>query len=151
MASENVQQLHDELTLARRGICTQLSFEFLRPAYQLMAYDLIQSNEAELVQRLENIMMTAMEIAGKLGTQRSRLELGTMSNLPEKFDANSRDMQEHTYHHPELDDDEKYLDGKDVLLVVHPAVYAIGSSDGSDRTERRILKKAVVWMGKPSD
>jgi hypothetical protein len=44
------------------------------------------------------------------------------------------------------------MDGKDILVVVHPAVTAMSSSDGSDTSTVRVLKKAVVWMGKgPED
>jgi hypothetical protein len=102
--------------------------------------------------QLRGIMMSAAEVAEKLHAQRSYLAIDGRLSLPDKFNSSSLFMTAHSSLFPVMDEDEHCMDGKDILVVMHPAVTAMGSSDGSDTSTVRVLKKAVVWMGKgPED
>jgi hypothetical protein len=93
--------------------------------------------------QLANIFDGGAKIAQKLWMQRSYLFM-TLHNV---YDSENEEMIAHALHTKELSEDEKCLDGKKVLLMVHPKVLAFGSSDGSSNEKRRVLKEAVVWMG----
>ena len=101
-----------------------------------------------MYEQLLKIVANAAELSEKLHVQRCRFFVAGLRNLPEKFDSTSRHMEAHSAHIVELEDDERCLDGRDILLVVHPEIIAYGSSDGTDASTVRVLKKAVVWMGK---
>lgn len=90
------------------------------------------------------------DISEKLNLQRSFVECVGIEGLPKHYRSASKIMEAHSIHHRDLDDDENYLDGGRVLLVTQPLIVAVGKSDGSDYNKQRVLKKAVVWVQKPS-
>jgi hypothetical protein len=96
---------------------------------------------------LEEIMALAVNLSYRLWTQRSHLIRESRKILLQPYDRKNRAWTASGLHTADLDDDEKCMDGKPVLLVFHPAVILQGDSEGSDYNVRRILKKGVVWMG----
>jgi predicted XRE-type DNA-binding protein len=143
--NETIEELRLAVNSAKEVMCAHFAKLFLSQAELLTASEF---NET-MLKHLHGIMMSAAEISEKLHVQRSRLVIAGMPHLPDKFDSSSPGMEAHMAHVAEIDDDEKCLDGKNILIVVHPEVTAIGSSDGSDTSKIRVLKKAVVWMGMP--
>lgn len=125
-------------------MCAHFAKKFMMDARPLLA---TPPDEA-MYQQLYSIMRSAAEVSEKLYVQRCTIAIKGYSKLPEVFDSRSVSMEAHSNHMIELEDDESCLDGKRVLMVAHPEVVAIGSSDGSDLTTVRVLRKAVVWMGK---
>lgn len=101
----------------------------------------------DMARQLREIFGKAVQVSTKLTTQRSSLMCKGLRSLPSKFDHNSKEMEAHWLHNNDLEDDEAAVDGKPILLVTQPAIVAIGKSDGSDYSSRRVLKKAIVWMG----
>lgn len=67
--------------------------------------------------------------------------------MEEPFRRESEILEAASCHRAELAEDRDTLDGLPILMVLHPTVIACGASDGSDYNQRRVLKKAEVWMG----
>lgn len=64
--------------------------------------------------------------------------------LGEPFTADSKLMQPHGVHGD--DSGSRELDGKRVVVVVHPAVLGTGTHDGEHYETSRVWTKAVVWL-----
>jgi hypothetical protein len=97
---------------------------------------------------LDEILQFASDLSFRLWTQRSSLKIEEGRELLNKpFQRNSSTLAAHGFHSVELNDDESCLDEKPILLICHPPVIMCGDSEGMDYTRRRVLKKAVVWMG----
>ncbi len=60
-------------------------------------------------------------------------------------------MTTYSTHFLVMDEDEHCMDDKNILVVVHPAVTAIGNRDDSDTSTVRVLKKVMIWMGKGTE
>jgi hypothetical protein len=137
-------QLQFDLQAARQASLEKMNKNLLQLAGTLVA----SQDASVVVQQLNDILAKAAKTSAKLYAQRSGLFIQSISELPKTFEANSSYMEPHMLHHRDLEDNEDCLNGQRILLVTQPAVIAIGNSDGSDYTVRRVLKKAVVWMGK---
>lgn len=123
--------------------CETLGFIFIDRAVTLFK----DVNNVEMHKEILQILAKACHISKNVGTQRSGIECQGLLSLPKNFNHRSKDMEAHQLHNGELEDDDKALDGKPILLVTQPAIIAIGRSDGSDYCAKRVLKKAIVWMG----
>lgn len=100
---------------------------------------------------LDEILQFASDLSFRLWTQRSCLTIEERRGLLNKpFSRDSSILTAHGFHNAELHDDESCLDGRPILLLCHPPVIMCGDSEGMDYTRRRVLKKAVVWMGSKS-
>lgn len=142
--TDGLKMMRDVVAAAKEETCTRIAMDFMHHAHKLMTGPF----DEVMFEQLRGIMKSAAEAALKLFIQPCSISVAGLPNLPTVFDSTSRTMKEHDAHIAELDDDETCLDGKAVLLVTQPLVTAKGSSDGSDASVERIMKKAVVWMGK---
>jgi hypothetical protein len=100
---------------------------------------------------LKEMLIKAGEVSFKLWTQKSSVAVCWLEELPEIFWSDSDVMEAHRLHCEQLEEDDKSLDGGEILLVTHPAVILYGDSDGQSYAKKRVLKKAVVWMGPVAD
>jgi hypothetical protein len=120
----------------------------IRQKFLKHATNFLRNPESTVAQdKLEQIFYNAAEISSLLWTQRSSVSISGMKSLHQPFNSASEVHAAHQLHAGQLDQDDSCLDGKKIVLVIHPAVYAIGDSEGNNYSTRRILKKAVVWMG----
>lgn len=128
---------------AAKGVaCAKIAVKFLSKAHKLV----VPCENNDMTREVVDILMDAAEASKKLYVQRCRIVISGLPNIEKKFSKNSKDLAAHyTY---DFDEDAESLEGKEVLLVTSPEVTANGSSDGSDMTTVRVLKKATVWMGK---
>jgi hypothetical protein len=138
-----VDQLKTATSNAKAISCLALAEKFFAQGCNMFW----KSDSLEQHDQLVEVMQKADKISTKLCTQRSGLNCQVLSDLPPTFDHTARDMEAHWLHNEEWDDNSEALNGRPILLVTHPAVIAIGKSDGSDYDVRRVLKKAIVWMG----
>lgn len=103
---------------------------------------------AEVHEELMAILQIAASVCFKIRTQRNGFKCEGIRDLTTTFSHDSPIMEAHSLHYRRLSDDPPAMDGKRILLVTQPAIFAIGKADGSDYGgEPRILKKAIVWMG----
>jgi hypothetical protein len=144
---EGVEILRKQVTASKEKMMTMLEDTILNEVRALLSLPLPEHAR----QQFRDIITTAVDVTTKLHLQRGRLGWVSRPHLPAAFDSSSQLMEAHTWHHRELDDDEKCLDGKPVLMVTQPAIVIAGASDGSDTKIRRVLRKAVVWMGRPRE
>jgi hypothetical protein len=96
---------------------------------------------------LFSIFVDAGELAMQLWSQRPGIVFRSMQELAqERFAVTSDIMQAHPLH--KLDDpDDSRLDGRRMVLVVHPAVLRTGTHDAENYDHEVIWAKAVVWLG----
>ncbi|QDS74478.1 hypothetical protein FKW77_006820 [Venturia effusa] len=92
---------------------------------------------------LLKIMRDVNVLATEFAAQKSYVRCYGIQDLPETFSNDSQLMAPHGWH-----GDPKKMDGKRVLLVVQPAIVAMGRASGRDYgLPPRIIKKAIVWLG----
>ncbi|THZ94647.1 hypothetical protein D6C82_08168 [Aureobasidium pullulans] len=121
--------------------CTLDMVDFLNPS-------------TEAVAELANIFQAYADMAWSLWAQKWHIDVLRPAALNSKlqtqrleYRSNSPYMDAHSLHFHVLENDEKALDGKEVLQVISPAVVVTGTTDGSDYTRETVWAKAVVWMG----
>jgi hypothetical protein len=146
-SSDEVSLLKSSVSKSKLASHTRLASEFLDHAHKLIEIEIGIEARTELRKALIGIMQTAARFSSALDTQKSYLRCEGLSELPGTFDHQSEDMEAFSGHLADLDDEPTCLDGKAILLVIQPAVVLIGMNDGSDYKWRRVLKKAIVWMG----
>jgi hypothetical protein len=134
--------LRKALIEVKNASCDGFTKEFIGQVKILLT----DPSSKETLDELTDIMSKALDISRKLNTQRSGLRCDRAPDLAATFDHTSDMMEAHSLHNKELADDEAALDGKAIILVMQPAIVAIGKSDGSDYSIRRVLRKAVVLM-----
>ena len=138
-------QMKQNVAEASQEVYAQTTSYFLRGCRKFLQYPVSKSAQ----ERLKRIFQSAGELSLLLWTQRSYVSILGLKELPETFSSSNQYLSAHTLHARELDEDEACLDGLKILFVLHPAVVAVGDSEGADYGTVRILKKAVVWMGSP--
>ncbi|KAH8705848.1 hypothetical protein BGW36DRAFT_18811 [Talaromyces proteolyticus] len=104
--------------------------------------------DQEMRQSLFQLFHEAGQLSYYLGTQRFDVRVARLDNLRVKeFHHQNQFMEAHSSHQIQLDQDEAALDGQEIYLMLHPAIIAFGTADGSDYHKYTIWKKAVLWMG----
>ncbi|GIZ37992.1 hypothetical protein CKM354_000141900 [Cercospora kikuchii] len=99
------------------------------------------------------IIEEAAELAWALGTRKASIHVRTWAGLQHSdqgvipFRASSEIFEAHIMHNNMLDDDPNALDGRDIVLVCSPAIFAYGNAEGEDYDKAKVLKKAIAWMG----
>ncbi|THZ27901.1 hypothetical protein D6C91_02095 [Aureobasidium pullulans] len=121
--------------------CTLDMVDFLNPS-------------TEAVVELANIFQAYADMAWSLWAQKWHIDVLRPAALNSKlqtqrleYRSDSPYMDAHSLHFHVLENDEKALDGKEVLQVISPAVVVTGTADGNDYTRETVWAKAVVWMG----
>ena len=111
---------------------------------------LLRNMEAAMREPYSKSIVALFEDAGKLSirlwTQRPALRCLFLTQLGKLgFRIDSAAMQAHGVH--KLDDpDDHSLDGKELRMVVHPAVLGMGNHDAEHYEIERVWVKAVVWL-----
>jgi hypothetical protein len=133
-----MKTMKQEIAAARHrsaSVLTQALIDMVSPF-------LSQCNPYEL---LNKVVYPATELAFSLWTQRSYLSVKTMHDgLPRAFSNSSPYLEASSLHAAE---NEENLEGREILMVLFPALVMHGDSDGTDYSSVRILSPAVVWMG----
>jgi len=120
--------------------CTLDMVDFLNPS-------------TEAVAELANIFQAYADMAWSLWAQKWHIDVLRPAALNSKlqtqrleYRSDSPYMDAHSLHFHALENDEKALDGKEVLQVISPAVVVTGTADGNDYTRETVWAKAVVLM-----
>ncbi|ODM24149.1 hypothetical protein SI65_02145 [Aspergillus cristatus] len=103
-------------------------------------------NQAEVIRRsddLHRLYHQAGGLALSLWTQRTVIESYGLQRLHE-FSSSSSLMTAHRLYH--LDEDDKRLDGKKILLCVQPTVLAFGNENAEDYDNSKVWAKAIVLL-----
>ncbi|KAF2103499.1 hypothetical protein NA57DRAFT_53017 [Rhizodiscina lignyota] len=130
---------------AAEAACTALADKFLGDAYLLLQ----AAGGAEAKKDLLDIFCTASELAYKIFTRKSYIKIYDFNIFAShRFNPKSELMAHHALHNAQLHDDENCLNGKPIVLVSSPAVVVYGKSDGTNYDDRRVWKKAIVFMGR---
>ena len=98
---------------------------------------------------LMKIITRAANLSFSLWTQKIYLQPKTLDDddVGDMFFHLNPLMQRHQFHSEQLEDNEAALDGKPILVIVHPALVQHGDEYGKDFGVRTVLKQAVCWMG----
>lgn len=135
--------LLEHVNEAKKLMCDHYANHFISSAEKVLSSD----DEDSLLGDLSQLMQHALDVSLRLKMQRGRVLVNWLPEMPNEFVSDVYPLQAHGSHAFDLEDNEKALDGPAILLVTHPAVIVVGSSDGSDASVIRVLKKATVWMG----
>lgn len=103
-------------------------------------------SETEVIKRnidLCNLYHQAGELAWSLWAQRTVIVSHGQQSLHE-FSSSSSLMAAHRLHH--LDEDDKRLDGRKILLCTQPAVLAFGNEHGEHYDTSKVWAKAIVLI-----
>ncbi|PYH83256.1 hypothetical protein BO82DRAFT_250204, partial [Aspergillus uvarum CBS 121591] len=92
---------------------------------------------------LENVLSGAANLALSLWTQRTNMICYNLYQL-QNFWNGDPIAEAHRLHH--LDDDDKRLDGTNIVLFVQPAVVAFGSVHGEHYDESKVWAAATVLV-----
>lgn len=102
---------------------------------------------------LSAIIEDAAALSWSLWTRKAVVKVPSWTSMMEKepnavsYFAASEIFEPHMMHNMVLEDNPNALDGQDILLVCSPMVLMMGNADGEDYDKRKVLKKAIVWMG----
>lgn len=97
---------------------------------------------------LYKIYSTAAELAQSLWTQRENQKIWNLKQRP-VFESIKKSMAAHRLHH--LDDGDKRLDGRKVLLCVQPAILAFGNSNAEEYHRPKVWAKAIMLVDETED
>lgn len=143
--SEEANQLRSAVTQSKLAVHKRLASEFLNRAQNLIV---VKPEEEERVHaRIVEAMQMGARLAAALGTSKCGLVCLGLSDLPKTFDHTSLEMEEWSGHMGDTFDDPGALDGKPILMVMQPAIVAIGSQDDFHNNCRRVIHKAIVFLG----
>ena len=99
-------------------------------------------------EQLSVIANQACEIAYRLWTQKIAIEIVSREDSHRThYSRKMDDLELHSFHMKEADEDEQALEGKKIVLFVHPIILARGSYEGTDYNRVSIWKKGMVWLG----
>lgn len=99
---------------------------------------------AKALQELEELAVEASELSSRLWTRKARIGLERPSI---SYSSKAEDIAAHPLHMGDLDDDPQALEGLDYVVLCSPAVWMHGTTEGKDFQSKRLIKKAVAWMG----
>ena len=91
--------------------------------------------------------MRAATFSYSLWTQKLDLIVRNQRSLSEIFDHKDGLLEPHQLQFKHVDEDPSALDGRRILLVVHPAMSKIDFAEGSCSGPETVLKKAACIMG----
>jgi hypothetical protein len=137
----------------RLEVARKFAEDFLGgPAGALLARTNSKENLSRRGDELEDIFLQALDISARVWKQPIVLKCKQFKDFEdEKFVSDSEIMDAHPLHQLGFsedgeEEDETRLDGHRILMVVSPAILAIGGSDGDDYQNYRVWAKAVVWL-----
>jgi len=103
-------------------------------------------SQAEVIRRSDDLYRLYHQAGGlalSLWAQRTVIASHGLQRL-HKFRASSSLMTAHRLHH--LDEDDKRLDGRKILLCIQPAVLAFGNENGENYDKSKVWAKAIVLV-----
>ncbi|KAF7593203.1 hypothetical protein BBP40_011833 [Aspergillus hancockii] len=124
-------------------VTSELALEFLGGPIRAL---LCQHNDSWVTQRnqeLYQLYHTAGELAISLWTQRSYVKCYNMEDLP-VFRADHPVMSAHALHRQH--ENEPGLDGKNALIVVHPAIVAFGNEYAEHYDLCKVWAKGIILV-----
>ncbi|KXT06354.1 hypothetical protein AC578_9129 [Pseudocercospora eumusae] len=109
----------------------------------------------ELLADAEDALMMLMRDAAKLSwsllTRKSRIDMADGFLVTEEdkifYHADSSNLEAHSQHRKALQEDRNAMNGRKVFMLTRPAVMLAGDADGQNYNQKRVLMKAVGWMG----
>jgi len=130
----------------KEAVCRAAAETFATSPARLLTKKLESSQRIEHQDSLEKLFQSAGKLFVRLWTQRPALRCDDLQELQKhRFQVDSPAMQAHALH--KLDDPaDRSLDGKSVRIVVHPAVFGVGTHDAEHYDAVRVWGKAVVWL-----
>jgi hypothetical protein len=147
---ENVEEL-DHRAAELKGIIVAvrcIAAHNVAEKFWSIAYDFFVDPESiQMQEQLSSIFAQAAGISYTIWSRRSRLAI---FKVPEVFNPWGEDntwVDAHPTHNTVLSDDDHCLDGREVVLVTHPAIAIIDGFSGGNFESTKILKDAVCWMG----
>lgn len=139
-ATKGLRDMQQTTAIAKKSVASNRAKQFFTSCEPFLnSVDMVETHRLLLA-----IITTATDLSTKLWTQRSYLLKEYVLRQP--FHKDNKVWTPSGLHTAELDEDENALEGKTILMVLHPSVIAYGDSEGTNYATRRILKKAVVWM-----
>ena len=102
---------------------------------------------------LAALVEDACVLSWSLWTRKARIEVHDWTSLKKfqtddmHYKATSGIFEAHPLHKRDLEDSPKALDGNSIALLCTPPIFVAGNAEGEGYQERRVLKKAIVWMG----
>lgn len=144
---EAANQLRRHVRLGLGGRCQRAANTFKTGTAALLFRPLQPELREGFDDNLSSIFSDAGDLAMQLWTQRPGIAIRSMQEIAgERFAVASHVMQAHPLH--KLDDpDDTRLDGRRIVLAVHPAVLRTGTHDAEDYHYETVWAKSVVWLG----
>ncbi|RAL13364.1 uncharacterized protein BO97DRAFT_423570 [Aspergillus homomorphus CBS 101889] len=125
-------------------LSSSLAQYFIRsPVHALLKYPESIHAYNNRFRELEDLFLRAANLALSLWTQRTDMACYSLCKLPQ-FQAEDTRMEAHRLHH--LDDDDRRLDGRRIILFVQPAVIAFGSVHGEHYDQWKVWAAATVLV-----
>lgn len=131
---------------ATRDACRDAARVFASGPASLLTQGLADAQREECRRSLEALFEGAGKLAVRLWTLRPAIRCDYLPDLQHRlFAVDSPAMQAHALH--KLDDpaDDRF-DGRPVKIVVHPAVFGMGTHDADAYDRPRVWAKAVLWL-----
>ncbi|KNG88769.1 hypothetical protein ANOM_002795 [Aspergillus nomiae NRRL 13137] len=125
------------------AITSELAVDFLAGPVQLLFRHRNDSWAIQRNQELYQLYQTAGDLAISLWTQRSFMRCYCMDELP-IFRAEHPVMSAHALHRPRGDDTR--LDGKNALIIVHPAIVAFGNEYAEHYDLCKVWAKGIILV-----
>ena len=113
------------------------------PAWIFLRGPESQTGVTKRTDDLRSLYHQAGELALSLWAQRTVTVSHGQEHL-QKFDSSSPLMTAHRIHH--LDEDDKRLDNRKIILCIQPAVIAFGNGNGEAFDESKVWAEAVVLV-----
>lgn len=123
------------------AITSELAIEFLAGPVRLLFRHRNDSWAIQRNQELYQLYHTAGELAISLWTQRSFMRCYCMDELP-VFRAEHPVMSAHALHRQHGNDAK--LDGKNALIIVHPAIVAFGNEYAEHYDLCKVWAKGII-------
>lgn len=128
-----------------QSICSELVEEYLSGPVDILLRPI--GNDGPVTQRRKDLLTLyddGAKLALSLWSQRSFLTCQSQEELP-IFSGGSPMMSAHRLH--QLDDDDRRMDGRKVILFVQPAIIAFGSENAENYDQSKVWAAAVVVVG----
>lgn len=148
-ASYNVQAVKD-VAENSRGRAVALCTMFMIDQYLSR---LITEQRETAYDGLSAVVEEAATLSWTFSTRKAVVKVPSWATMMEtepnamSYAAGFQIFEPHVMHNMVLEDDPEALDGQEIVLNCSPMVMLMGNAEGEDYHKRKVLKKAVVWLG----
>lgn len=110
--------------------------------------ELVPIRDESMMKQLFLIVNQACEIAYRLWTQKTAIEVLNREGAQRtSYSKEIDELELHIYHTRDIEENEQALEGKPIILFVHPIVLARGTYEGTDYDQAYVWKRGMVWLG----